>query len=133
MPDRCVADGSPSFTGNSTLVRVCASCAVCGVLSLLAWPVRQFVCVRLQLKALQSLAAAEAAEAAAASEYHAVAARNEADMAGYIAAQASEMRESLLAVAEVELEHQAVSAEGWLDICRGLGCSSAHIAAIQEL
>jgi hypothetical protein len=87
--------------------------------------------LRIQLKALQELAAAEAAEAAAAAEYETVSLRNEADISGYVVAQASEVRASLYALAVTEEQHAAAEADGWLAVAAALGCSADHIAAIQ--
>jgi NADH:ubiquinone oxidoreductase subunit E len=86
-----------------------------------------------QLKALQELAAAEGAEAAASAEYETVSLRNEADMTGYIQAQAGEIRASLFAIVKVQQRHAAVEAEAWLAIAKSLGCSREHVAAIERL
>jgi hypothetical protein len=85
----------------------------------------------LQLAALQSLALAEAAQAAAWSEYEAVALRNEHDMADCAARAVAEALLRLLTWAELQAATAESEAAAWLRIARSLGADPSSVAAVE--
>jgi hypothetical protein len=111
-------------------IRKCGSC----FLALISPPHTDLTIQRsVQLKALQELAAAEAAAAAARSEFDQVARRNEQDMDGFAERQAADIQALLLRWVEAVAVAAEKEAGAWLRAAEDLGADESHVAAINAL
>ena len=87
----------------------------------------------MQLQALQNLALAEAAQAAAWNEYEAVALRNEHDINGCAAQAVGEVQHKMLVWVECHAAAAECEAAVWLRIARSLGADPATVAALGDM
>ena len=87
----------------------------------------------MQLAALQSLALAEAAQAAAWNEYETVAARNEHDIQGCTSQSVGEAQHKVLVWAEAQASAADCEAAAWLRVARSLGVDPAAVSALEDV
>lgn len=89
--------------------------------------------VVVQLAALQNLALAEAAQAAAWSEYETVALRNEHDIHGCASQSVGEAQHKVLAWAESQAGAAECETAAWLRVARSLGADPAAVTALEDM
>jgi hypothetical protein len=89
--------------------------------------------VTVQLAALQNLALAEAAQAAAWNEYETVALRNEHDIQGCVSKAVGEAQHKVLVWAESQATAADCETAAWLRVARSLGADPAAVTALEAV